>query len=1043
MSSTSFTSQDDVATIPTNAGPQENEDLHCQIQQQQPHHACQRFNSASSTTSSHCSSNPRAPRRETADGLDEVGFGARIDKSVAAAGDLVTLDMFVVKSDLMKVVDIKVSLVETIQVFSLLDNGKPDDVTDDDPLTATKKPPRRKLVDTHVVKIAKDYVPPHSEENHANDNHLKGYYEDYEDFRTTKSLSVYKLALRLPEHALTLDLELLKTEYMFVIKFFFKGRMGAFLELPIEIVSQYNLNRISTISGAMSCISNSVQIALPPVPVLVQQDGGLTPESDVVADKDRQQLSSSPSLSTPPLESDHVNVGGNSVGIQSLDVQDDHAAPTPEVKTISQEGNQALDEETFAAVDQETVACHHSPIDMASGARVTAQEQIPVLIEGTLVTEKSPQNKSPPTAGDGTDDQEIVCSSRLSKTESEACRSNVARIAAALMAKDAGIEQKEQAAQVNPAKGIIPKIVVDNSKSNHTSKSSSSRLNFASRRESSSQDKESSLVSGALTSGPSSATSRPTRTTTAVSPALPILFDLTSAGLPSPSMHAPSPAAVQPDSDHSHSSSRSSSSSNSSNENRTTTAAKRSLKTSLLTPNAPGPGSIGYSRCTDMSDPSHKQQLLHVGPLGGLPSIVSNGCPSDDDGSLNGDVRPSQHHNGLVAKIAKSLSSPLLRTRNNNGNGSGGDNSSSPSGSSMNLALLAGSTVSPQQQSTAFTLAATTLTLLSSVGQVAGVGGVVTSGGMILQDGNIDRQYQQHLHPRRSSQPVLSSRPLKSCLKKRRNSVPPSLVMSGLRPPPPMQGTAAAAAGGMSAKKKVTFAKGSTPLPSPNASQTFLPSLDHNGLVPPHRAIQCHPKQQQQQQQQQYLAPSFESPMTLASIPYSQPSAPSSSQVRFQHPISINPHQQQQQQQQRRATGTSQVYGPASTNSPSPRSRMYHPFDNHPSRLSPLEKQRLDFQLKVQNPVRGGHNEYPEHEKRQGGRAIVGDNDEDEEEEEDMLHEAQDREEDDDADNDDDDDRETEEERIERRRQARAAWLAKYGDAFKQVYGAVPELPPI
>src|SRR5690554_2911798 len=58
---------------------------------------------------------------------------------------------------------------------------------------------------------------------------------------------------------------------MFVIKFFFKGRVGAFLELPVEIVSQYNHNRISTISGAISCVSNSLQIALPPVPILVNR----------------------------------------------------------------------------------------------------------------------------------------------------------------------------------------------------------------------------------------------------------------------------------------------------------------------------------------------------------------------------------------------------------------------------------------------------------------------------------------------------------------------------------------------------------------------------------------------------------------------------------------------------------------------------------------------------------------------------------------------------------------------------------------------------
>lgn len=126
-------------------------------------------------------------RQASLDGnIDEVGFGAHIDKSVAAAGDNVTLDMFVVKSDLMRVVDIKVSLVETINIYSLLDAHD------------STGHPERKLVETHVVKIAKDYVPAQAEESHANDNHLKGYYEDYEDFRTAKSLSMYKLGMRIP-----------------------------------------------------------------------------------------------------------------------------------------------------------------------------------------------------------------------------------------------------------------------------------------------------------------------------------------------------------------------------------------------------------------------------------------------------------------------------------------------------------------------------------------------------------------------------------------------------------------------------------------------------------------------------------------------------------------------------------------------------------------------------------------------------------------------------------------------------------------------------
>jgi hypothetical protein len=47
-----------------------------------------------------------------------------------------------------------------------------------------------------------------------------------------------------------------------------------------------------------------------------------------------------------------------------------------------------------------------------------------------------------------------------------------------------------------------------------------------------------------------------------------------------------------------------------------------------------------------------------------------------------------------------------------------------------------------------------------------------------------------------------------------------------------------------------------------------------------------------------------------------------------------------------------------SINSTSPRSHMRDPFDDHPSCPSPLEKQRLDFQLKLQNPPRNGGGSY-------------------------------------------------------------------------------------
>lgn len=162
----------------------------------------QKSNSVSAADN-HPNSHFRTPCGDIAAGLDEVGFGAHVDKSVAAAGDQVKLDVFVVKSDLMKIVDIKVSLVETTQIFSLPDCGRPDaiectadDLVHESPLTIRK--PRRRLVETHVVKIAKDYVSSQSGESHTNGNHLKGYFEDYEDLRTAKSLSTFKLSMLIP-----------------------------------------------------------------------------------------------------------------------------------------------------------------------------------------------------------------------------------------------------------------------------------------------------------------------------------------------------------------------------------------------------------------------------------------------------------------------------------------------------------------------------------------------------------------------------------------------------------------------------------------------------------------------------------------------------------------------------------------------------------------------------------------------------------------------------------------------------------------------------
>ncbi|KAF9936003.1 hypothetical protein BGZ65_002804 [Modicella reniformis] len=201
------------------------------------------------------------------DGLDEVGFGAHIDKSVAAAGDRVSLDMFVVKSDLMKVAAIKVSLVETTQVFSFLNYGSTKDLVEQ--ITTMTKKPKRRLVNTHVVKIAKDYALVQSEESHTNDNHLKGYYED---FRTAKSLSVYKLIMQILEKR-------------------FDNRSNSDHSVP-------------------------VQSALPPVPVLVtQSEEDSLSNMSAFEDHDRGQLP--PSLSSE-RGGGRNNSSGNGVDEQSM-----------------------------------------------------------------------------------------------------------------------------------------------------------------------------------------------------------------------------------------------------------------------------------------------------------------------------------------------------------------------------------------------------------------------------------------------------------------------------------------------------------------------------------------------------------------------------------------------------------------------------------------------------------------------------------------------------------------------------------------------------
>jgi len=111
---------------------------------------------------------------------------------------------------------------------------------------------------------------------------------------------------------------------MFVIKSFFKGRVGAFLERPIEIVWQYNHNRISTLSGAISCVSNSVQIALPPLPVLIEQRDG---SSSDAADQNKEQHPPLPTSSSSSTSICH-NTGDDGNNGQALRLRDDEYRDT-------------------------------------------------------------------------------------------------------------------------------------------------------------------------------------------------------------------------------------------------------------------------------------------------------------------------------------------------------------------------------------------------------------------------------------------------------------------------------------------------------------------------------------------------------------------------------------------------------------------------------------------------------------------------------------------------------------------------------------------
>ncbi|KAG0081332.1 hypothetical protein BGZ93_007408 [Podila epicladia] len=821
-------------------------------------------------------------RQASLDGsIDEVGFGAHIDKSVAAAGDNVTLDMFVVKSDFMRVVDIKVSLVETINVYSLLDAYD------------SKGYPVRKLVETHVVKIAKDYVPAQAEENHANDNHLKGYYEDYEDFRTTKSLSMYKLGMHIPETALTiLDRELLKVDYMFVIKFFFKGRVGAFLELPIEIISQYNHNRISTISGAISCVTNSVQIALPPVPILIKRT------ESIHSDLDK-----------------HVHL--------------EASAPSPCLDTIKDSCHSPGHSSDFEAVSNE----------FCKGASKTAKVSIDRAQDSR--EESAPEPKMKTVGKEYQISDKIQASSKMSTNEFKTFAGTDS--SAAPRSTDMAIDRCDEVhVKKSPSKTeLVPKIVVNSEKT--TPPDASSGI----------ADQDAKTI-----------------TTTLVTPTLPLLFDLTSAVQPSPTV-----GSITPPSSVSLAESR------------------RSSSSSELTPSVQSL----YSHRTSISTQS---------------TAPSEGLSAKDDGlvissNTTGIIDPvlSNINNGLVAKLAKSLSSsPLLRSR-----GPGSGLSSSPNGSSSNMLGL----VSPQQQqSSAFTLAATTLsalTLLSSVGQaVAPVSEPVT--------GNSVRRAHTFPRPSHPHQQQYNSPPrlLKSCLKKRRSAVPAAINT-----------TSAIQQSTHLSIKKVSFAKGFTPSPSPTGSQILsteaevTSGLGNRASGSPNGAEINTPNQ---------LTPMAAIQNVPVLIPQSEA---------FKIP----------------STAAS-----SSNAAVSPRSgRTLHPFDGHPNRLSTLDKQHLDHQI-IRGQHRHGQQRQLQQQHSKPSFHTLGQQREQQESvakelelqlvEEEVEIEVEDDDGCDELDEDEDEDEdeeqhETENERIERRRLARVAWLAKYGDAFRQVYGAVPELPPI
>lgn len=683
-----------------------------------------------------------------------------------------------------------------------------------------------------------------------------------------------------------LDRELLKVDYMFVIKFFFKGRIGAFLELPIEIISQYNHNRISTISGAISCVTNSVQIALPPVPILIKR-----PES-IYSDLDKQSVelivrtASAPSSYLGSIKDSYHSLG-HSIGIEAVSNdgdQDGREKSAPEVKTEGISEDDPASEKILTSLKMPTKG-----IKTGAGADSTAV---------------------PESAGVASDRCDEVHVKKIpSKTD------------------------------------LVPKIVVNSEKTTLPDSTSS--------------------ITGQDTK---------TTTTTLVTPALPLLFDLTSAVQPSPTIDSvTSPSSVS------------------------LAGSRRSSSSSELSPSVQSLYSRQSSISSQLTAPSESQSANDDGP------VISSNTSGIMDPVL------SNINNGLVAKLAKSFSSsPLLRSR-----GPGFGISSSPNGSSSNMTGL----VSPQQQqSSAFTLAATTLsalTLLSSVGQaVSPVSESVA--------GNNARRAHTFPHPSHPHQQQHYSppRPLKSCLRKKRPALPSGInTMSAIQ-----QNTNG---GSYLSTKKVSFAKGFTPSPSPTGSQVLFTEAELTS-GPGNRASG---------------APNGAGKITshkltpmaaIQNVPVLLPKTEA-----FKIPSSD-------------ASSSNAAVSPRS-------GRALHPFDGHPNRLSTLDKQHLDHQI-LREQHRHGQQRQPQQQfwkpsvhspgLRQGTQESVAAKElelhmEEEEEVEDEDDDGCDELDDDEDEDEDDEQHETEEERIERRRLARVAWLAKYGDAFKQVYGAVPELPPI